>query len=350
MTMRSQAGRQRIVAQPPPAVRIGLHSRGRLCHRTQSRGRLCHGGFTLLEVLISSLLMTLVLGTLWEMFHVYSQLFERGGTEARHARLVTALQRQFADDLQRAIEDSPRPNDSTAGSSMRRFGLQGSSHALRFDVMQTLPDDQLPSSEDLPTLGRATTSKPQVPELKTVIYRFVSRRRRIAGAPEREATTEGREEPSAEASFARPGLTRWEIDFETPLEKNAAGGQPTTEATEDADVEPPAPAATGGTSFEDLVARASAPEAATWLPEVREATFRYFDGHAWSDSWNSLARLAAGGGRSEPAAPRPGRGEPPATAAGTVRRHAPTRDRFVRFFRFINRNGHRQRPTATAAG
>jgi hypothetical protein len=256
--------------------------------RKRARGAKSRG-FTLLEVLISSVLMTLVLGTLWEMFHVYSQLFERGGIEARQARLVTALQRQFVDDLQSAIEDSPRPNDSTAGSSVRRFGLQGGPHTLRFDVLQTLPDDQLPSGEDSPTLGRASTSKPQVPELKTVIYRFVSRRR-LSGQPEREEATENRGESSTEASFARPGLTRWEIDFETPLEKTAARSLPTTEATEDANFEPPSPAPGGGTSFEDLVAQATAAEAATWLPEVRTATFRYFDGHAWSDSWNSLMR------------------------------------------------------------
>jgi prepilin-type N-terminal cleavage/methylation domain-containing protein len=263
---------------------IGPLSRKRVRRAAAKRG------FTLLEVLISSVLMTLVLGTLWEMFHVYSQLFERGGIEARQARLVTALQRQFVDDLQSAIEDSPRPNDSSAGSAVRRFGLQGGPHTLRFDVLQTLPDDQLPSGEDSPTLGRASTSKPQVPELKTVIYRFVSRRRRLSGQPEREEATENRDEPSAEASFARPGLTRWEIDFETPLEKTAARSLPTTEATEDANVEPSSPAPGGGTSFEDLVAQATAAEAATWLPEVRGATFRYFDGHAWSDSWNSLTR------------------------------------------------------------
>jgi hypothetical protein len=233
--------------------------------------------------------MTVVLGTLWEMFHVYSQLFERGGIEARHARLVTALQRQLADDLQSAIEDSPRPGDG-GGAAVRRFGLQGGPHTLRFDVLQALPDDQLPSSEDLPTLGRASSTKPQVPELRTVIYRFVSRHRRLAGEPQREETTESRDELPMQSSFARPGLTRWEIDFETPLEKNPARSMPTPEAAGEADFEPSSPAPGGGTSFEDMVALAAAPEATTWLPEVRRASFRYFDGHGWSDSWNSIVR------------------------------------------------------------
>ncbi len=66
--------------------------------------------------------------------------------QARHARLVAALQRQFTDDLQSAIEDSPRPNDASAGSV--RCGVsvfKARAHTLRFDVLQTLPDDQLPS-------------------------------------------------------------------------------------------------------------------------------------------------------------------------------------------------------------
>jgi hypothetical protein len=246
-----------------------------------------------LEVLLASLLMTLVLGTLWEVFHVYSRLFERGGVQARHARLVAALQRQFTDDLQSAIEDSPRPNDASAGSSVRRFGLQGSAHVLRFDVLETLPDDQLPASEDLSSLGRAPGSKPQVPELKTVVYRFVSRRRSPSDSARedspREDAAESRNGPSADASFLGPGLTRWEIDFETPLESSARA-VPTKEPIGGASFEPPARGAAGGASFEDLVAQATAAEAATWLPEVRRATFRYFDGHTWSDSWNSLQR------------------------------------------------------------
>ncbi len=247
-------------------------------------------GFTLLEVLVASLLMTLVLTTLWETFHVYSRLFERGGIQARQARLVAALQRQFADDLQSAIEDSPRPNDASSVSSVRRFGLLGSADMLRFDVLQMLPDDQLPSSEDSPSLGRASTSKSQVPELKTVVYRFVPRRH-SSGASSREDTTERATEASQDEAFLPdPGLTRWEIDFETPLETTAGRAVPMKEPTGDADLPSPARGTAGGASFEDLAAQAAAPEAITWLPEVRRATFQYFDGRTWSDSWNSIQR------------------------------------------------------------
>jgi hypothetical protein len=241
----------------------------------------------------------MVLTTLWQMFHVYSRLFESGGIQARQARLVTALQRQFADDLQSAIEDSPRPNDAATSSSVRRFGLQGSAHTLRFDVLQMLPDDQLPASEEASSIGRTSAFTPQAPELKTVVYRFVSRHHSSFGLPgesAREETTASGNEPSAEGALPRPGLTRWELDFETPLEKNAARPQPAMETTDDADVQAPSTGTTsgaggtGGASFEDMAAQAAAPEAMTWLPEVRRATFRYFDGRSWSDSWNSLQR------------------------------------------------------------
>ncbi len=246
-------------------------------------------GFTLLEVLISSLLMTLVLATLWEVFHVYSRLFETGGIQARQARLVSALQRLFTDDLESAIEDSPRPNEASAGSSVRRFGLQGSAHTLRVDVLQMLPDDQLPAGQDSSSLGQASASRPQVPELRTVVYRFVGRRHSLGESLREDATPSGNES-SPEGSLPRPGLTRWEIDFETPLEKTSGRPQPVKEPTDEANPEPSSPDTAGGASFEDMAAGATTPEATTWLPEVRRATFRYFDGRGWSDSWNSLQR------------------------------------------------------------
>ena len=241
--------------------------------------------------------MTLVLSTLWEVFHVYSSLFERGGIQARQARLIAALQRQFADDLQCAIEDSPRPNDGPTSSSVRRFGLQGGAHSLRFDVLQMLPDDQLPASESSSSLGRASATVPQVPELRTVGYRFVSRRHLpgLPGGSPREDAAQSGNDSSLEAPRPNPGLTRWEIDFETPLERTAGRTLPAQEPIGDAGLQPPS-TGTGGTSFEDLAAQATAPEAITWLPEVRRAAFRYFDGRAWSDSWKKLhARLLAGG-------------------------------------------------------
>jgi prepilin-type N-terminal cleavage/methylation domain-containing protein len=252
-------------------------------------------GFTLMEVLLATVLMALVLSTLWGVFHVYSRLFESGGIEARNARLVTALERQFTDDFHSAIEDSRRENEAATSSSagnpgvVRRFGLQGTASTLRFDVLQTGPEDQLSSAEDALSLGRASPSKPQVPELKTIVYRFTPDRRPLSKSAREDAAESG-QGLLADVSLPGPGLSRWEIGFETPLENTEARTPATKTPAGEVDVRPPSRDAASGVSFEDLAAQTIATQAITWLPEVHRAAFRYFDGRTWSDSWDSLQR------------------------------------------------------------
>jgi len=284
-----------VAAEPKYPVRRRGEGRRGVLGRARIRDASPSRGFTLLEVLLASVLMAMVLGALWEVLHVYSHLFESGGIEVRHARLITALVRQLTDDLHSAIEDSPRGHEAAASSAageagvVRRFGLQGTADTLRVDVLQTLPEDQLPAAEDVTSLGRASPTKPQVPELKTVVYRFTPDRRSLNQLAREDVPGSGKEW-SADAPLPGSGLSRWEIGFETPLESASARTPPAKTPAGEADVQPPSRDAPSGPSFEDLAAQTVASQAITWLPEVHRAAFRYFDGTSWSDSWNSLQR------------------------------------------------------------
>lgn len=60
-------------------------------------------GFTLLEVLITSLLMSLILASLWALSHVYSQSFKTGSFKIEESQIVRSLRQQFSDDIRGAI-------------------------------------------------------------------------------------------------------------------------------------------------------------------------------------------------------------------------------------------------------
>jgi type II secretory pathway pseudopilin PulG len=247
------------------------------------------GGFTLLEVLLASVLMAMLLSTLLAVFNIYSRLFETGGTQVARAQLAAALERQFTDDLRSAIEDSPRENNAAGGSgSVRRFSLLGTATTLRFDVLQMLPEDQLPMLDHSSTAGLASGSKPHVPELKTVAYRFVPKRPPLSKAVGEDALERGGD-VFASLVAPGPGLTRWEIGFETPLQGTALSDMLNNKKQlDDINSESPTRDTVLGANFADLLAQTPDAEALTWLPEVLSAAFRYFDGATWSNQWDSL--------------------------------------------------------------
>ena len=247
-------------------------------------------GFTLLEVLLASILLAMLLTALLGVFHIYSRLFEAGGKTVARAQLATALERQFTDDLRSAIEDSPRDGSPTVGSGpVRRFSLVGTATTLRFDVLEMLPADQLPIAEPLsPEAGLSGGPTPHVPELKTVAYRFVPKRP-LLGKTLDEGLLERPGDPFASLVAPGPGLSRWEIGFETPLGGTAASDLLNAQKQlDEINRQPSAEDTPLNADFADLVAQTPNADGLTWLPEVRSAAFRYFDGSTWSDQWNSL--------------------------------------------------------------
>ena len=167
-----------------------------------------------------------------------------------------------------AIQDPlPGTADEPGGAApRRRFGLSGSAE-LRFDVLQLTPQQGNPIPVGR-TAGRSIeTQAARVPELRTVHYTFF--------APD----------PGDELSEPGPqGLVRTEMDFETPIDPNAAGP---AEA-------PPREAADAGAAASaerpDGNSESDTDDTRLSVPEVVSLQFRYFDGRGWTDGWNSLER------------------------------------------------------------
>ena len=93
--------------------------------------------FTLLEVLIASVLIAVLMAAVWHVLDLYSDMFERGERRTEESQLVRTLAQQFSDDLAGAIQDPVFIDpDSPGPTGARRFGLYGSSRELRIDVLQ----------------------------------------------------------------------------------------------------------------------------------------------------------------------------------------------------------------------
>jgi len=229
-------------------------------------------GFTLVELLVASLIAVVLMSGLWALLRTYERLFTTGEAKVEQAQLVRAVLDQLAEDLQSAIADNAA-SPSGGSAAVRRFGLFGSSQGLQVDVLQVLPIQgiQGPIGSQDERSGRARS--PRVPELHTVQWRF---------EPPESADRGGRS--------AWSGLVRRELDWETPGAGGSGAGTPRRSAS---------------VGFQGRIARRSGdPESflrarfeldeddptILWVPEVVGVEFRYFDGQGWSDQWNSLAR------------------------------------------------------------
>jgi len=232
----------------------------------------CARGFTLLEVLIATVLSATLLATLWGLFGIYLRLFTTSEAQATVSHLVPALLQQFSDDLHSAIEDTPTEatSDELPGelldelldewdtlteenSPVRRFSLLGTRNTLQIDVLQVIPAEETPAlNADTAGSGQGAATL-QVPELRTIFYTFIEPR----VDDKAESSAEVIQQQPAETVQQRPGLTRYELDFETPY----------------------------GDQYDPSLG-----ESAAWVPEVAGLELRYFDGNAWSSQWDSLKR------------------------------------------------------------
>lgn len=240
-------------------------------------------GFTLLEVLLATLLSATLLAAVWGLMGIYLELFEKGTGQVEQARLTRAILQQFSDDLHSAIEDSPgtvevadlfgvgNPGGPNRGGSVRRFGLIGTSQTLQIDVLQGIALEESPMlSADVFSAGATGApgdpSALQVPELRTIYYDFVPPETDIVGEPV------GGTEATDTDLPALPGLTRRELDFETPYGNVSESGFNQATSTTVA-AEPP------GDSHGRM-----------HVAEVVHLALRYFDGSRWSSEWDSLRR------------------------------------------------------------
>ncbi len=249
------------------------HARG-----PQSRPRCPRGGFTLLELLLASLFGAILLAGIWSLLRTYERLFTLGEARSEHAQLVRAVFEQLAEDLTGAIADNAA-SPSSGPVPLRRFGLFGSSQSIQVDVLRPIAPEQTPPEEEEQGPQRDRPARPRVPELHTVQWRFSD--------PASVAAT-GRVGRQGKPSWS--GLARRELDWETPVSAAPAGSS------------------SRGIgrlrmkfrfSRAEVSSRRKAEEERDWnledpgvlhLPEVVEASFRYFDGQAFSEEWNSLTR------------------------------------------------------------
>jgi len=236
-------------------------------------------GFTLIEILIATVLSAALLVVLWGLFGVYSKLFEKGQDQVSRAQLTRALWQQLSEDLHAAIEDSPGDNradewaDPFADAApVRRFGLLGTRSTLQIDVLQVIPPEEGPALDADVTGSSLGASALQVPELRTIFYTFVESGRA--------------EDESAASPFApgpiRPGLTRYELDFETPY-----GDELAAQFDEGLSATVPLPAEAYVSDASEIFSQDGS---VLWMPEIVRLEFRYFDGSGWSTAWDSLQR------------------------------------------------------------
>ena len=258
-----------------------------------------HRGFTLIEVLIVMGLLVVIFGAIWGIVETFSKSFTRGEMRAERSQLVRSLSQLVTDDLGCAIQDPLHPARESNSNTVRRFGLSGSNTSMRIDVMQINP---------FRTGNMTVQYGVQAPELKTVYYDF------------------------AMYSPSGGGLTRRELDFETPTgppgqsqmqrdigDDTSADFEDTGELAAIGSDSPSLADYGGGTSLAESVTIANqsqtyqqqmsmmppemiaAQQAARnyandqlqlemSAPEVIGCWFRYYDGSQWQDNWNSLER------------------------------------------------------------
>lgn len=297
--------------------------------------------FTLLELIVALSLFVVLVSMIWSLLELYANYYLLGTRRAERSQLVRSLSQLLTEDLGAAIQDPVHPTGQSAenDASVRRFGLSGDTTSLRIDVVQINPlnvaqsgDSPNGSTSTSPNRFRSAVSGPvpfagpQVPELKTVFYDFIS----LAQIPFQ--------------PHIKWGLSRKELDFETPTEPVQVTAQSGNVADVFEEDQPFAVARSVGTgalqqsfaatdrndpnsshpdfpnpAFQDASGfptgsnplLSNSPNSLSpnqgganlvqtfkdetdlgimWAPEVVDCRFRYSDGNGWTDSWDSLAQ------------------------------------------------------------
>lgn len=249
-------------------------------------------GYTLLEIILALGIMCVLLVMLGTLMQNYSMYLASGTRRAESSQLVRSLAQLLDEDLGAAIQDPVHPHTGplSGEDSVRRFGLRGTEKSLRIDVVQINPFKPVDESpkQRAAARGTVTASDPQVPELKTVYYDFFEL------------------SPLNSQSRSRSycGLSRSELDFETPLEvlDLPDAGSANTDFAHAITFDP----WNDDPFAEESSKQSSAPEVSRkpksvsgaplddaytmWAPEVVDCRFRYSDGNGWSGEWDSIER------------------------------------------------------------
>jgi hypothetical protein len=267
------------------------HSRGG-CRKHRGGAR---AAFTLLEVLITAILLATLLVGVWSLYQAFAALYDTGFVQTEKALMVRSLTQQLANDLLNAVPPPADSNataaqppiaDQMAGSSgaetpscAGRVGLLGTYNTLRLDILLTDP----PVAPETPLQNEFAAVEDdvsrQTAEVVTVLYTFVP-----------PAMTE------TDLLAGKPGFTRRELRINRSSEDDmrlaAALGESIglqyQSAGSFAGVQTADTAADRQT---ETVDDSLLPQTVTThLPEVVALEFRYFDGQDWTDAWDSRAQ------------------------------------------------------------
>ncbi len=296
--------------------------------------------YTLLEVLIASVLVTALMFAVWSLLRTWSQLYDKGQARTQMSQLVRSLSDQFTEDVQSVVvpatpsgrrtssqfraapadestsDSSGQPRDepdsdvdeslqSTVSSfDVREVALVGGKDWLVLDVVRTPNSWQRTNEEPPAELQNESGPQVYVPDLQRVIYTF-------------QAAVEASESDGlSDTSESRPGLLRLAMarEFVGELEDQGASAQGPSRGTslrtsifefrdrillgdtydlssaiesqqpevdEEAFVVPEVDLA-----LESRDGRQGVLEE-DFVPEIRWMEFRYSNGSTWSDSWDS---------------------------------------------------------------
>jgi prepilin-type N-terminal cleavage/methylation domain-containing protein len=269
-------------------------------------GRPKRQGFTLVELLVATALLSLLAINIWMLLGTYRRLFESGSARADQSRLGRALLEQMSDDLGSAIQDTnfdtiadkkqektkptgllgrikARPEEDVE-SNLYRFGLFGTANSIRLDIIKITPEqafslyEQDQASDDFKE--SLDEPLPEVAELQTIDYRFTPIKKPDRDKKEDEDADEfSFEDSNGEQVYKpRPGLVRRELRFDRPTVTTGSQDDDSENSSSVAETE------MDEENFEPLT------PADTWIPEVTDMQLSYYDGKSWGNNWDSIKR------------------------------------------------------------
>lgn len=216
----------------------------------RSRASSGRNAYTLLELLIVGVLITVLMAGVWSLMRNWSGLYARGELRTQRMQLVRSLCDQFTDDVHAAAQtgaarppDLPPPEGAPPPvpgppPPSPYAGLTGGADWLMLEVVEpTTPWQGQPSERTSDATAELTATPdsfrdagPVAPEVHRVVYTFAppetevgdglsSKVEKMAAADDTELVG-GEEEPKEPFS----GLLRLAVAYESPLMSSGAGG------------------------------------------------------------------------------------------------------------------------------
>lgn len=263
--------------------------------------------YTLIELLIVLVLISLLMVGIWALLKNWGGLYERGHRRTQRALLVRSLSDQFTDDLHdvtyrppaRAGKGRSRASPASLGNAV---GLVGEKDWMVLDILQSLaPYHAAPRPQGAEMPQRVDEKDQWVvrsPELQRVVYWFQAHEDTVTDPlPENESPPFYGLLRLAVAREYFTGIASLD-GGETPVSRGSSSLRSEVElicqtvtAPEDADV-------AGVDSSAMTSTDTASPDVGrpVWLPgvlqqdeitEVGWLEFRYFDGTTWQTSWDS---------------------------------------------------------------